>query len=348
MATRNNTQHAANNSQCGEWRAENWSAFQSSDLWHTHSACCFSKFVLAGSGDCLAPTNLAWPKQGVDCHHDDAIDNHNLHLLQNGDSLFVQLHRLHYFVDELLPKLNVSIVLFSTAWWGNIWSTPKNNKEIQLRDRLVQALVSSEEVVHVFLTNPPYAHPKISGIPLGLKLKKNANKVSKPFTQYVDEYWKFAQSLTETVIQKRKGVYLGYLAKTHPTRIGLPTGKQVPFSTYLKGMSEHKYVLSPRGVKPDCYRNWEAIGLGVVPVTNTNITLHGFTQGAILGANMTEFNATRFPECGIANCTHGPILRDQVLLPYWLDHFQCMIQSRYGMQIKYRETAQIAKLLTFL
>jgi hypothetical protein len=109
-------------------------------------------------------------------------------------------------------------------------------------------------------------------------------------------------------------------------------------------MSEHEYVLSPRGVKPDCYRNWEAIGLGVVPVTNNNKTLHSFTQGAILEANMTEFNTSRYPECGVSDCSHAPLVRDQILLPYWLDHFQCLVQSRYGMQVNYRETAQIAKL----
>jgi hypothetical protein len=338
------------NSQCREWRAENWSAFQSSDLWHTHSACCFSKFVLAGSDDCLT-TNLAWPAQNLDCQHQkgDAITDANLHLLQSGDSLFVQLHRLHYFVDTILPQLNVSIVLFSTSWTGNIWSTPANVQESQLRDRLAEALVSSDKIAHMFLTNPPYVHPKMSGIPLGLKLKKNWNKRRLQFTQYVDEYWKFLLTVTEADVQKRNGVYMGYLDKTHPTRQGLPNGKKVPFSTYLQHMSEHEYVLSPRGVKPDCYRNWEAIGLGVVPVTNTNRTLHGYTQGAILEANMTEFNATLYPECGVSNCTtHGPIVRDQILLPYWLHHFQCLVQSRYGMRIKYRETAQIAKLLRYL
>jgi hypothetical protein len=340
------TMTANNSQQCREWRAANWSTFQSSDLWHTHSACCFSKFVLAGCIDCLG-TNIAWPVQGVNCQHaeDAAIDVHNVHLLQNGDSLYVQLSRLHYFVDNVLPNLTASIVLFSTSWKGNIWSTPVNSEEIQLRDRLAKALVSSDKVVHMFLTNPPYAHSKMSGIPLGLKLKWGTRKITQQFTRYPDEYWQLALNLTEDDIQKRHGLYLGHLAVSDPSRESLSGGKRIPFSAYLKEMSQHKYILSPRGVKPDCYRNWEAIGLGVVPVTNINSTLHSFTHGAILDANMTEFNATRYPECGLSNCSHTPIVRDQILLPYWLDHFQCLVQSRYDMQIKYRETAQIAKLI---
>jgi hypothetical protein len=46
------------------------------------------------------------------------------------------------------------------------------------------------------------------------------------------------------------------------------------FREYLRKVSEAKYVLSLAGDRPDCYRMWESIGLGTVPVTNLNKTLY--------------------------------------------------------------------------
>jgi hypothetical protein len=40
----------------------------------------------------------------------------------------------------------------------------------------------------------------------------------------------------------------------------------LPVEQYLAEMAEHEFVLSPFGCGIDCYRNWEAIYLGTVPV----------------------------------------------------------------------------------
>jgi hypothetical protein len=40
----------------------------------------------------------------------------------------------------------------------------------------------------------------------------------------------------------------------------------LPVEQYLAEMAEHEFVLSPEGCGLDCYRNWEAIYLGTVPV----------------------------------------------------------------------------------
>ncbi|MFW5794576.1 MAG: hypothetical protein ACOCV1_03725 [Bacillota bacterium] len=43
--------------------------------------------------------------------------------------------------------------------------------------------------------------------------------------------------------------------------------KKIEFKNYLKRLHNHKMVLSPQGNGADCLRTWEALYLGVIPVT---------------------------------------------------------------------------------
>lgn len=43
-----------------------------------------------------------------------------------------------------------------------------------------------------------------------------------------------------------------------------------PFKDYLKEMSEYRYVLSPHGAGLDCFRTWEALLIGCIPVVKTS------------------------------------------------------------------------------
>ena len=36
----------------------------------------------------------------------------------------------------------------------------------------------------------------------------------------------------------------------------------------MKEITRSRYILSPQGDRPDCYRNYEAIGLGCIPISN--------------------------------------------------------------------------------
>ena len=44
--------------------------------------------------------------------------------------------------------------------------------------------------------------------------------------------------------------------------------KRLGYIQYLKEITRSRYILSPQGDRPDCYRNYEAIGLGCIPISN--------------------------------------------------------------------------------
>lgn len=59
--------------------------------------------------------------------------------------------------------------------------------------------------------------------------------------------------------------------KEHFRRLPWVTYREnVPVSQYLDELAEHRYALSPPGNGLDCYRNYEALALGTVPVLKSS------------------------------------------------------------------------------
>ena len=51
---------------------------------------------------------------------------------------------------------------------------------------------------------------------------------------------------------------------------------------YYAEMSRHRFVLSPEGIGTDCYRHWEALYLGTVPIVRAGTAMDAFAELPIL------------------------------------------------------------------
>ena len=49
---------------------------------------------------------------------------------------------------------------------------------------------------------------------------------------------------------------------------GVDSPERLGYVQYLKEMTRSRYIFSHQGDRPDCYRNYEAIGLGCIPISN--------------------------------------------------------------------------------
>lgn len=54
---------------------------------------------------------------------------------------------------------------------------------------------------------------------------------------------------------------------------------------YLENISKSKYVISPHGIFPDCYRHWESLYLSAIPITIKHPKLDSFNDLPILFLN---------------------------------------------------------------
>jgi hypothetical protein len=78
-------------------------------------------------------------------------------------------------------------------------------------------------------------------------------------------------------ITKHNFVYFNVNVKTNPTERGkvvalfkdkkfCTKATAKPYPEYLRDLATYKFVISPHGTGLDCYRTWEALMLGCIPI----------------------------------------------------------------------------------
>lgn len=174
--------------------------------------------------------------------------------VKTADIIFVR--DIERFFREMHPRITVPYIILTH---GERLEAVKEQHLSYLQDDLIIAW---------FAIHPcKKTHPKLFPIPLGI--------LQKPWI-----YKKGAQlnamflKLRET--PKDYLLYLNFADSKKPERQRLKVrfqdekfcknGERKPFKSYLQEMARCKFVLSPAGLAPDCYRNWEALLVGSIPV----------------------------------------------------------------------------------
>ena len=115
-------------------------------------------------------------------------------------------------------------------------------------------------------------HPKFSPIPIGIIQNpshyKKRNKLNNYFTKL------------RTKTKKKCLVYMNFADFQKPERKKLKKlmrkkpyckkGERIEFKDYLKQMAQSVFTLSPKGLGPDCYRTWESMLVGSIPIVRTS------------------------------------------------------------------------------
>lgn len=128
--------------------------------------------------------------------------------------------------------------------------------------------LDDENIIAWFSVHPPkYGHEKFYPLPLGLNQSKKLYDDASEMNSYLKQ-------LRQT--PKTKLLYMNFDDTQNPERQLLKkilltknicsNSAPVPFKEYLQEMAGYKFALSPRGWGPDCYRTWEALYVGTIPI----------------------------------------------------------------------------------
>ena len=63
---------------------------------------------------------------------------------------------------------------------------------------------------------------------------------------------------------------------------GFFKNNQLKLEEYIEDLSHHKFAVSPEGNGIDCYRTWECLYLGVIPIVKENKAMSFFKDLPIL------------------------------------------------------------------
>ncbi len=257
--------------------------------------------------------------------------------MQDGDTIWVSYTKLEEFSRDFLPYINTTFVLITTY----------DGKTRQPRGI---ELLAPSITVHVYLlgwfatniglyTGGYQFHPKVFPFPLGLKSRMGYKSFQNPIPAYRKLFLKLWNETrhNETKFQASKttNIFAGQIGSTSDARKNIPSGKRLDYAEYIERIAKAKYVISPDGLKPDCHRHYESIGLGAIPITQLDPYLYShLKEGPVIYQNdnwdLEQLNSSILP-MDLNSPTRRMINRNLIFEEYWMEY----VESKTGKPLRW-------------
>jgi hypothetical protein len=244
----------------------------------------------------------------VKINANDLLKNQNYSAIKNFDIVQCQFRRFEFFFLNVLPflkKNNIKIILL----------TSQCHAPALTRSDMTDRCLNDENIILWVSHNPIYCnHEKYMAFPYGLKqysvvayadfVKEKDIKKSQTILNLRASVW---GHLPDNHIRKKYDIF----GKDSTTPTG-PTGVGA-YDNFLNRISTTKFLISTGGDRDDCYRHYESIGLGAVPVSNIRYK-------EIFGNNMIYSDADEMVEMvtsGKVPYRYNKPNRDIITVQYW-------------------------------
>ena len=206
-------------------------------------------------------SNLAQLDQYVNCK--------NLFVCLTGYNNIVK-----YFFTQILPRFQHPIVLITLETDG-----------FTMQDEYLK----SPLLKHWFTWNKPYAHPKLSALPIALNHDRHVpilsaflskKKEYNPTKLLLANFDVKTNPIRYTLLRKAVEDWKAFAStnaylkedKFYVTNsiIDKRLGVKVTNSGYYDMINDYKFILSPPGAGEDCHRTWEALYVGCIPIVRSS------------------------------------------------------------------------------
>lgn len=229
------------------------------------------------------------------------IDPHDV---RKGDLIYVDTNFMDYFAKKVFPELRWPYILLTHE---ADFAMPGKYRYI-LKDRKLVAWFALN------LEGKP--HSKLHHVPLGAKCMASnseiANRVIANQAQYEKSHLLYVNFRIENYPQERQFVFDLFSAKTFSF-----TCLNRGYEDYLEDLVSSKFVLSPRGNGQDCFRTWEAIHVGTIPIVRSS-SLDPLYQGLpVLIVKEWEEITEEFLNTKYEEMSRKSYNLDKLTLGYW-------------------------------
>ena len=240
--------------------------------------------------------------------------------LKANDIVYVGIEVMGDFVERGLSTLRKDIIIISGSFHFGLGAHLP----------LATKILDHHHVVALLIHNPPRQlkhNKKLHGFPYGLRDEKS----------YAVAYD------AHPPLQPRDFVFHSYISKQNnpKARESIESGPKLLVAEYLQEMARHQYVLSPNGDRPDCFRNYEAIGLGTVPIRQEAPKyLTGWMHDAVFNIPTELWNNNsalkeRLPPYRGTN-------RQFVLFDYWQKRVEALRDAHINKTLHHMRNASVA------
>jgi len=261
--------------------------------------------------------------------------------IQSYDTVYVHSLMLTDFIETFMPRLQVPIVLLSGSY--------DNTRSHRLNESNVDFLLNHPLIEHWFCQNimnttgivDSPLPTKLDPFPLGMEPFHKNPRGPNPVILLRDmilRYSTFSSSSSSTVDgafpPKSVDVFEAYTSPyTNPNRLHVPRGIKLKLTEYLEQLARSKFVLSPSGHKPDCFRHYEALALGAIPVTDLDIETYSHLKlGPVVFGTTDWWNLSEAKLLKRMNLTVLPqVNRNLIFEEFWMEE----MEERVGKPLRW-------------
>ena len=200
------------------------------------------------------------------CDHHYQVEHHvinknnllhdkDLSKIKDYDIIYCQTDCLSQFFYEILENIDKKIIL----------ATGKSELPQILKSELTDKILEHKNVLLWVSQNPIYENSdKYLAFPYGIYADSGRYAYMNVHSYAIILY-------NSKNIEKTKNlIHLPINYITNPCRVKLPIFPMIPATEFRKEIACAKFILSPIGDRDDCFRHYEAIGLGTIPISNVN------------------------------------------------------------------------------
>jgi len=190
-------------------------------------------------------------------------------------------------------------------------------------------LYANPNIIKIFCHNAiEYAkqdHPKLEPFPFGLQHRNYyvLKAAPTPLEEYREAFFKYLE-----LPEKQNEIMIGWTAaKNNRARKKIPRGPKLPRDEYYDQLAKSRFILSPNGDRPECYRHYEAIGLGTIPITELDPYYHRHLQAAPVLYNTPTWDildgAAALRWMGLSE--YPTVNRNMIFEEYWMEYIERVV-----------------------
>ena len=242
-------------------------------------------------------------------------------------SIYINTDSISRFINEILPSITHTFVLVvgnSDLTFGS-----KNFSTAQL-----EVLLENRYLKVLFAQNLDFVHSKVIPLPIGMDYHNVWEKPAKNSLGYRITPLLHERMLTRIlreapmIVKRQNLLYCNWhfkldrgdrkdcLEKIDRSLCYFEKQPVDRLQNY-KNQSQFRYVLSPSGLGIDCYRTWEAICLGCIPVVKKSLLFSHFENLPIISVNDWSEVTADFLEHSFENLINKEIDYKVIFMKYW-------------------------------
>lgn len=232
----------------------------------------------------------------------DFIQGEKFMKLADGSRIFYQ--HSHNLCFEDLPDRELILITHNSCHRINV-TPPKN-------------------IIKWFAQNVNVKHNRMESIPIGLenkewfyRLHKREKMIAKLRHPKKLKNLVYVNFNIKTNIHERTEPYNVFKDKTWATVVDGKNGKG--FDSYLDGIYNHKFVVSPEGSGADTVRTWECLYVDTIPIEKRNINNQFYTDLPICFVDDWEEVTESFLEKEYVRIKQTEWNMDKLKFSYWKD-----------------------------